>query len=156
MVRVLPDAGLAIRAAVPSDASFIGQLSRQAFGEYDPSAERTTSKMMLEAGARTLLVERDGQALGFVILRAEENGVLALNAIAVLARERGRGVGKQLMRATEHYARSCGLHLLSLNTAQANLAALDLFLRSGFVITERHAVRYWRGQPACKLVKRLR
>jgi [ribosomal protein S18]-alanine N-acetyltransferase len=147
---------IAIRAARPSDAAFIGQLSAQAFGEFDPSAARATARMMLESGARTLLAELGERPLGFGIMRAETEGVLALNAIAVAPEERGRGVGRRLMQAVERYARDHGFRSITLNTAQANLGALDLFLRSGFVIVQRATTGYRRGQPVCKLEKRLR
>jgi ribosomal protein S18 acetylase RimI-like enzyme len=133
----------------------VSELAREAFGEYDPSAARTTTRMMLEAASKTLLAERGEERLGFAIVRAHGDA-LAVDAIAVLPAERGRGVGKLLMRAAEQQARARGLSRLTLNTAQANLAALDLFLRLGWVIVDRAATRYWRGQPACKLEKRLR
>jgi ribosomal protein S18 acetylase RimI-like enzyme len=155
LVRAASAAVTTIRTAQPADAAFLSQLSTRAFGEYDPAAARTTSRMMAEAGARTLVAERGEQPLGFAVVQPQANGVLALNAIAVVQTERGRGVGRRIMQAVEQYARAHDLRSITLNTAQANLAALDLFLRAGFVITDRSAVRYWRGQPACKLEKRL-
>jgi ribosomal protein S18 acetylase RimI-like enzyme len=155
-VRSLSEAAIAIRALEPQDARFIARLAPQAFGEYDPSAARTTAAMLREPGATTLLAARGDEPLGFVILRPEAPHVLSINAIAVTASARGRGVGRMLMQAAEGYAKSRGAVRLTLNTAQANLAALDLFLRRGFVIVDRSVVRYWRGQPACKLEKRLR
>ena len=154
-MHALSEAGLAVRDVAPTDAPFIRQLSEVAFGEYDPRAGRTTASMMQESGAQTLVAARSGTPIGFVILRRQSSQVLAVNAIAVTPAERGRRVGKRLMQAAEQYARSHAIGRLSLCTAQANLAALDLFLRAGFVITDRTAVRYWGGQPACKLEKRV-
>lgn len=79
----------------------------------------------------------------------------SIDAIAVVAAERGRGVGRSLMLAAERDAHARGVRSLSLVTAHANLAALDLFLRCGFAITRRVALRYARGQDACRLVKSL-
>jgi ribosomal protein S18 acetylase RimI-like enzyme len=152
-MHALSEAGLAVRDVAPSDAQFIHQLSRAAFGEYDPRAGRTTANMMLEAGSQTLVAARSGTPIGFVILRRQSSEVLAVNAIAVTPSERGKRVGKRLLQAAEQYAKSHGFGRLSLCTAQANLAALDLFLRAGFVITDRTAIRYFGGQPACKLEK---
>ncbi len=144
-----------MRAATPSDARFVRELAAQAFGEYDAHAARTTSGLMAQAGARTSLVLRAERPIGFTIVRPETRAVLAVNAIAVLEGERGRGVGQRLMLAAERYARARAFRALSLTTAQANLAALDLFLRLGFTITERQARYYFGGQPACRLVKPL-
>ena len=154
-VRAAFSAAIEVRAARPADAAFLSQLSTQAFGEYDLAAARSTTRMMAERGARTLIAERSERPLGFAIVRPHAPRVLALNAIAVAPTERGRGVGQRLMQAVSQYAQAHGLRSITLTTAQANLAALDLFLRSGFVITDRSVVRYWRGQPACKLEKRL-
>jgi [ribosomal protein S18]-alanine N-acetyltransferase len=154
-MRALPAALFVIRRAIASDSRPIRELSQVSFGEYDPSAARTTANMMREPGARTLVAERDGKRLGFIILRRRSGQPLAINAIAVTPSERGTGVGKRLMQAAEHYARSHGISRIGLCTAQANLAALDLFLRRGFVITGRTTAYYWRGQPACWLEKRL-
>jgi ribosomal protein S18 acetylase RimI-like enzyme len=144
-----------IRLAQASDAAFVRRLSAVAFAEYDPGAAGTTAHLMHAPGARTLLAERSGVPLGFVIVQRQRDDSLALAAIAVTRREQGLGVGRRLMQAAEREAKSQGIGRLTLTTAQANLAALDLFLRSGFVITKRNVVRYWRGQPACHLEKQL-
>jgi ribosomal protein S18 acetylase RimI-like enzyme len=154
-MRALSAAVAVIRRATPSDARLIRELAQVSFGEYDPRASRTTANMMLEPEARTLVAERGGKLLGFVILRRQAGKALAVNAIAVTPAERGKGVGKRLMQAAEHYARSHGIDRIALCTAQANLAALDLFLRRGFTITGRAAAYYWRGQPACTLEKHI-
>jgi ribosomal protein S18 acetylase RimI-like enzyme len=154
-MRALSEATFVIQRATPSDARPICELSQVSFAEYDPHAARTTANMMLEPGARTLVAERNGKLLGFIILRRQAGEALAVNAIAVTPTERGRGVGKRLMQAAERYAKSHAISRITLCTAQANLAALDLFLRRGFNITGRTAVYYWRGQPACWLEKRL-
>ncbi|HYQ16495.1 MAG TPA: GNAT family N-acetyltransferase [Polyangiaceae bacterium] len=154
-MRAAPEATLAIRTAAPSDAPFVRQLGGEAFSEYDPHAERATARMLVETASKTLIAEREGRPVGFVIVKPDASRVLALNAIAVLPSERGRGIGQRLLRAAEQYGRSQGMRAVALNTAQANLAALDLFLRAGFVITERTAMHYRRGQAACRLEKRL-
>jgi ribosomal protein S18 acetylase RimI-like enzyme len=45
---------------------------------------------------------------------------------------------------------------LRLVTAEANVAALDAFLRAGFVIAERHERFYPRGQNAVSMKRSLR
>ena len=70
--------------------------------------------------------------------------------------QRGKGIGQRLMEEAERHAKRCGAERLSLHTAQANLAALALFLRCGFSITQRSASGYSRPQPTCRLEKPLR
>lgn len=154
-MRQSPTSAVTLRAARASDAAFVRQLGGRAFAEYDPRAARTTGYLMDERGARTLIAERAERALGFVILQPEPGAVLSLNAIAVVENERGRGVGRRLMQGAEDYARAEGFRTIALTTAQANLAALDLFLRAGFEIVDRSFTRYFGRQPACHLSKQL-
>lgn len=150
-----PERGIAVREARASDSVFIEQLAAVSFREYDPRAARTTASMIREAGALTLLAERQGEALGFIVLQPRSGATLAINAIAVTPSQRGKRVGRSLMAAAERAAEARGLDRLTLNTAQSNLAALDLFLRAGFVITARRPGGYLRPQPTCQLEKRL-
>ena len=154
-MHALPETGLAVRAMSASDAPFIRQLAAVAFAEYDPRAAQTTANMMLVAGTETLIAVRDDQPVGFIILRRQSITALAIDAIAVKPSERGKRIGQRLMRAAEQYGQAHGLTRLTLSTAQSNLAALDLFLRLGFTITDR-STHYARRQPACKLEKRIR
>jgi len=153
-MRALLESEVAIRRATAVDAPFIHELSKLAFAEYDPNAARATANMMLETGAQTLLAERNGSPLGFVILHSRSSIALAINAIAVSPSERGKRIGQRLMHAAEQHAKSHGFTRITLTTAQANLAALDLFLRSGFSIIARNS-RYFGNQPACTLEKRI-
>lgn len=102
----------------------------------------------------TLVAEQRGEAVGFVVLEREGDRTFAISAIAVRTSHRGQGVGEQLMREAEHEARARGAKLLTLTTAQANVAALSLFLRLGFRIRGRRP-RYYGAQPACELHKAL-
>jgi ribosomal-protein-alanine N-acetyltransferase len=74
-------------------------------------------------------------------------------AVAVARRARARGIGGQLMHVAERHAFAGGVRRLTLFTADANLAALDLFLRRGFRIIARKPGFYARGQDACQLEK---
>jgi ribosomal protein S18 acetylase RimI-like enzyme len=60
-----------------------------------------------------------------------------------------------LLAAGIELARGAGARDVRLMTAQANVEALELFLKSGFRISERVARFYPRGQDACALVRRL-
>jgi ribosomal protein S18 acetylase RimI-like enzyme len=126
-------AAVEVRRATEADQRFAVQLAEQAFGEFDPNAGRTTAGLLREAGAETLIALVDGGPAGFIVLGGAGARVAHVNAIAVAPDQR-----------------------LSLHTAQANLAALSLFLRCGFSITERNASGYSKPQPTCRLEKPLR
>jgi len=111
--------------------------------------------MFAEAGATTLVAARSGEPLGFVVVERRGEGRASLQAIAVEAGERGRGIGTRLVNAAIHLARSSGARELDLWTAQANVEALAVFLKVGFRIEERQPRFYARGQDACRLVRSL-
>jgi ribosomal protein S18 acetylase RimI-like enzyme len=147
--------GTQIRQASKADEHFAVRLAEQAFSEFDPHAARTTASLLREVGAETLIALVGGKPAGFIVLGGTGAGVTHVNAIAVAPDQRGKGVGKRLMQEAERCARLRGAKLLSLHTAQANLAALSLFLRCGFSITQRNASGYSRPQPTCRFEKRL-
>lgn len=96
------------------------------------------------------------ERVGFATISDEGDGVMMLNAIAVVRRERGRGIGHYLMLAYERFGRLRGARRLELCTADYNLAAIDLFMRHGFRLVRRRERFYDRGQDACVMVKDLR
>jgi len=143
-----------IRRSRSEDAAFIRSLSAEVFSEYTPRAAERALPMMRGRGSITLVAECREQRAGFVVLVLD--GYRArIDAIAVSDTERGRGVGRRLLAAAERVAREHGAGAVELVTADANLAALDLFLRAGFDRKRRLPRHYPRGQDAHLLRKRL-
>jgi ribosomal protein S18 acetylase RimI-like enzyme len=73
----------------------------------------------------------------------------------VVESQRGRGVGRALLDAAERAAADAGARALELVTAEANLAALELFLKSDYRIVRTLPSFYPRGQTAHVLRKTL-
>jgi ribosomal-protein-alanine N-acetyltransferase len=143
---------LAIRPATPSDAAFIGELAPEAFGEYSADAARQTVHMA--ANGHALVATLGDARIGFAVVDVSF-GRAHLAAIAVRVDSRGTGVGKALLAAAEALARGKGAGELDLATADSNLAALELFIRSGYQRRRRHSRYYARGQHAIEMYKRL-
>jgi ribosomal protein S18 acetylase RimI-like enzyme len=150
----LTDRAIEIRRRGPGDHAFIERLGREAFTVFDPEAGPSTRRLAERPDAEALVAVRGRDRLGFVVLVTRGTAAW-IEAIAVLERERGRGVGMRLMRAAERAARGQGVRRLSLTTAAANVEALELFLRSGFRIERRVARFYAAGQDACVLGRSL-
>jgi [ribosomal protein S18]-alanine N-acetyltransferase len=144
-----------IRRASPADEAFTALLGGIAFRDFDPRALEHTLALMRGAAAATLVACVEQEPLGFAVVELARDGVALLQAIAVEPRVRGCGIGTALLRAAEQHARAIGCPALRLCTAQANVEALDLFLKHGFRIEHRLARFYTNGQDACTLVKRL-
>ena len=146
-------AALRLRRLVPGDDGFVRELSRQAFAEFAREPVATTLGMAQRFHA--YVAERAGQPIGFAIVKLERGRPAELTAIAVMEHERGRGVGRALLKAVEAAARRAGASLPTLHTADANLAAFELFHKQGYRL-ERRLPRYYVGvYDACQLVKRL-
>lgn len=141
-----------IRPGAARDLAFIERLSEAVFVEYTPDARARAAPM---ARAGTLLVaELGARPVGFAVIR-RQGGTAHLDAIAVELAARGRGIGRALLAEAEAVSRRAGATRLELVTAEANLAALDLFLKHGFTVRRTVARFYPRGQTAHVLHKAL-
>ena len=134
---------IALRYYAAADADFVRALADEAFSEYDGGGRSSgVHAVAMASAAHTIVAERSSRPLGFVTIEAGEGGA-HIGAIAVVRSERGRGVGARLLRAAEGLARKLGARSVTLETGEANLAALDMFVRAGYRI-ERRIPRYYR------------
>ncbi len=145
--------GFRIRPYTGRDEAFIIGLAREAFAEFSHAAGERTRDMV--RSGKTLVAQSGGRPIGFVTAEFSKRDVGHIIAIAVSYPERGRGIGARLLRAAEELARKQGASRLELCTADGNLSALGLFLRSGFTVHRRIPRYYARGQAADLLVKHL-
>lgn len=153
-MRVLPPGSLQVRPREATDDPFIAELSGQAFAEYTSRAGMNTLHMAQRL--LTLVACRDGLPIGFACVEVLSSGVAALQAIAVGEEYRGRGMGRRLLAEAERVAAAHGARKLTLHTAQANVAAFELFAKNGYRV-ERRLRRYYRNVfDACWMTKRLR
>jgi ribosomal protein S18 acetylase RimI-like enzyme len=148
-----------LRAYRDSDGAFVEALARQAFGEYSSRAGAPSVRAATLPGVIAIVAVATRSPVGFAMLTIHEQGtsrrIASLDAIAVVASQRGKGIGKALLSGAEREARKRRAVELRLVTAEANVAALDLFLRSGFEIAERLERYYPRGQNAVAMRKKL-
>jgi ribosomal protein S18 acetylase RimI-like enzyme len=145
---------LSVRRFRQGDEGFITRLARKAFAEYSNAPGYEAVHMALSNP--TLVATEGATPIGFVTVEPERNsGTAYVIALAVAEDRRSRGVGYGLLCAAERLARMAQARSVQLHTADFNLVALELFLRSGYVITRR-LPRYYRGRfNACELEKRL-
>jgi ribosomal protein S18 acetylase RimI-like enzyme len=145
-----------IRRYAEADADFLRALADEAFSEYDGAGGRAGSHAVAMARvAHTLVAERTNRPVGFVWLGVDGD-VAHIGAIAVVRGERGRGIGARLLRAAEKLAQTLGARAVELETGEANLAALDMFVRAGYRIEGRVSRYYRTGYDALQLRRNLR
>src|SRR5690606_9312627 len=118
----------------------------------DPGA----SSLEMAATHPTLVAIEGKVPVGFVVIDlGRDSGRPSVIALAVEARKRGRGVGYGPLCSAERFARFAGAKELVVHTADLNLGALELFMRSGYRMVRR-LPRYYRNRfDACELTKRL-
>jgi len=146
-----------VRHYADVDSDFVGALAAEAFSEYDGDARRAGSKVVAMVSAKrthTLVAERSSRPVGFVSFDVTGEGA-HISAIAVVRGERGRGIGARLLGAAEKLAQTLGANVVTLETGEANLAALDLFIRAGYRIEGRTPRYYTTGYDALTLRRSL-
>jgi ribosomal protein S18 acetylase RimI-like enzyme len=148
------DRTISMRPKTHADDDFIEQLSARAFGDFQHRAGPSTLRLATRPGSTTRLAVRGDERLGFVVVEHERGGAF-ISAIAVAPHERGHGVGARLMAEAARLAGTWGATHMRLTTAQANVEALELFLKCGFAIERRIPRYYARGQDACVLARAL-
>ena len=152
-MRVIAQTSLQIRKRRSEDDPFIGRTAARAFAEYDGHPSVTMQRLVQRG---TTWVACRGEApVGFAIVHPLNESSADLCAIAVDEDARGLGIGRALLLHVERTVARAGMTEIRLHTAQSNLSALELFLKSGYRVEER-LPRFYRGvYDACALVKRV-
>ncbi len=120
---------LSLVAASVEDAGELAALHAAAID--DPWNASAIAGLLDSPGISALVALRDGERLGFVMVRAvaDEAEILTL---AVLPSARRGGVGEALMRAALAVTAMAGAKVLFLEVAEDNAVALRLYRRVGF------------------------
>lgn len=146
-------ADVEIREATRADIEAVAGLLDQAqeihiaalpemFRKMDREQTREFLRNLLAMGQNTILVAwHDEKAVGFVEFHIqmvpERNGMLGrqfvhVNSLAVDTAYRRRGIGRQLMEATEAWARRRRISEVVLNVYEFNVAALEFYAELGY------------------------
>lgn len=112
-----------------------------------PAELRQRLGAMHRAGNQGYLVaERHGHLVGFLLVLGgafRRNRTTALIVVGVRAPFRGRGIGTELFRRAEAWARDRGIHRMELTVMSHNGAGQALYRKAGFVAEglKRHSLR---------------
>ncbi len=68
-----------------------------------------------------------------------EDGVGLLDAVGVLEQHRRSGLGQLLLQEAELWAKSTGMHTLSLSVKKGNTAALELYRKHGYHVSRDYS-----------------
>ncbi len=118
--------------ALETDPTAFGSTLAGATGENDHEA-RWRQRFTVPYN---IVSVRNGAFVGQVGATAIEQGTTELISLWVAPEVRGRGVGDELIEAVVAWARSQGAARVELDVRRANLTAIAVYRRNGFVNCE--------------------
>ncbi len=140
-----------IRRFTPTDVRRVQEVVKSSLGEtYPPSLYLTLHNIWPDG---FLVMEEDGQLVGFVAAIESEKRVARILMLAVLGEYRGRSFGSILMN--ELYARCIAndVHTVKLEVRKSNKGALSFYERQGFAVTGELNNFYVNGEGAYMMTK---
>lgn len=128
-----------IRVAIPGDAQAVGRLATEL--GYPNNSAKTADRLavvLATPGHRVLVAETaDQEVVGWIhvfgTVRVESDSFAELGGLVVAERRRGRGVGTQLVAASEQWALDNSYRKLRIRSREERTEAHDFFRRLGFV-----------------------
>ncbi len=142
------------KPASPADTELLLALMRDFYDlehiEFvEADARRALSQILSdESLGRVWLIESGSEPAGYSVLTLgfslEFKGRDAfLDELYLRAEFRGRGFGKRALEVAEAACRELGVRALHLEVERANVAAHELYRRSGFKEHDRHLMTKW-------------
>ena len=134
---------MSFRPAAASDVPALLELMRTFYVEegypFSDAGARDAVGYLLENDrvGRIWVAQGDHGPLGYVVLTfgysLEHHGVVAfVDEVFVAANSRGRGLGTSALALAEAECRALGVRTLQLEVERGNVAAQELYRRSGF------------------------
>jgi ribosomal-protein-alanine N-acetyltransferase len=144
-----------IRKYRPGDFETLWQVDQSCFA---PGISYTRRELAFYIGRKrgfTLVAERDGEVIGFVVVDRDRRGQGHVITIDVLPEVRRSGLGSRLMAAAEERLRFLGCSGVFLETAVDNAAALAFYKRHGYAVVHTIPRYYLDSVDALVLAKDL-
>jgi len=135
----MSESKIVIRVAIPDDARAVGRLATEL--GYPNNGAETANRLagVLETpGHRVLVAETaEREVVGWIhvfgTVRVESDSFAELGGLVVAEGGRGRGVGTQLVAASEQWALDNGYRKLRIRSRKERTEAHGFFRRLGFV-----------------------
>lgn len=144
-----------VRHALPTDLDALVALEDRAFSG-DRFSRRQLWHLLNRANAHTLVVEAQGNLLGYGTLLMRRNSSLArLYSLCVAPEARGSGLGRELLARLESDSRALGLDRMALEVRADNRRAMRLYRQAGFRLVGWLDEYYEDGCAAWRMLKGL-
>lgn len=144
-----------IRHAHLNDLDALLALEQASF-PGDRLSARQFRRFIKSENSSTLILERDGQLVGYALVLFHHRTHLArLYSLAIAETSRGAGLGKALLLASESEALARGYLTLRLEVRQDNIGAKQLYIKQGYRPIRILAHYYDDAADGIRLEKRL-
>lgn len=150
---------MSIRVANVDDAATVARLVQQGLGRYYAPARVTTERVMsnLADVKNIFLLALDGKrTVGTIRIELTDIDLAELRWLAVDKRFRQKGVGRALALAALQLLRRKRMRKVVVRTTTDNWAAIELWLKLGFVSEGYFREHYRRGMDIIQLAKFLK
>ena len=133
-------------------AALFAALHRECFGA--PWPEEDFDRLLASSGVVGLVLEADGEPAGLSLIRTIA-GECEILTIGVARAAREKGLGRQLLTASEAEARLGGARRMILEVSHTNTPAIALYDRAGYIEIGRRKAYYRDGSDARVLARPL-
>lgn len=126
---VLPPQGVTVREGTAADSGGVLVVDSASFDEfwrYDPATLQEYVRR-----ERLAVAVRNGSVIGYT-LSVVQAGEATIARLAVRPSERGRGIGRALLREAIAYAATSGARAITLSTQEDNATSRRLYRSEGF------------------------
>jgi GNAT superfamily N-acetyltransferase len=110
---------------------------------FEPYVAKPLADFVLAGGGRLWVAEQDNRIVGSIAVVDAENGEGQLRWFLLAPEARGTGLGRRLLEAALAYCRERGMGSVFLWSFSELAAALRLYERAGFTITETRTTHLW-------------
>ncbi|RUO24392.1 ribosomal-protein-alanine N-acetyltransferase [Aliidiomarina minuta] len=142
---------ITLREALVTDASALHQLEQQSFS-YDQIGMRSFRRLLKSPSAYCLLALNGEQLAGYaIVLHRQNSQYWRLYSMAISENCRGQGIGQQLLRHILRKAQEERKSGVRLEVKCDNQAAVRLYHRHGFEVTELLPNYYEDGSDGYKM-----
>lgn len=146
---------LILRDYRPEDFETLWRIDQECFPPGIAYPREELAYYLGQRNAFALVAEQDGGVAGFLVGEVLRRGAGHIITLDVREAARRAGLGSQLMRAAEERLRAAQCHMVFLETAVDNLAALTFYKRHGYSVL-RTLPRYYQGSvDGLRMEKRL-